>query len=85
MLQKALNKKMILNFFFLYTFSPVSRITCITLLITDAIICDLKIHQMDINMIFFFLIWRLRRRNLLDQTKGFIELGQENKVCNVTR
>ena len=84
-MQKALNKKMILNFFFLYTFSPVSRITCITLLITDAIICDLKIHQMDINMIFFFLIWRLRRRNLLDQTKGFIELGQEKKVCNVIR
>ena len=34
---------------------------------------------------FFFLIWRLRRRNLLDQTKGFIELGQEKKVCNVIR
>ena len=34
---------------------------------------------------FFFFIWRLRRRNLLDQTKGYIELGQEKKVCNVIR
>ena len=84
---KSFKQKVDLEFFFfLYTFSPVSRITCITLLITDAIICDLKIHQMDINMIFlFYFIWRLRRRNLLDQTKGFIELGQEKKVCNVIR
>ena len=28
--------------------------TCIILLITDVVICDLKIHKMDVNMIFFF-------------------------------
>ena len=29
--------------------------TCIILLITDVVICDLKIHKMDVNMIFFLM------------------------------
>ena len=81
MLQKALNKKPILDLF--DTFSPVTRITSIRLLIAIAVIFYLKIHQMDVKN--DFLNGDLKEEIYMDQPKGFVELGQESKVCKLTK
>ena len=81
MLQKALNKKPILDLF--DTFSPVTRITSIRLLIAIAVIFYLKIHQMDVKT--DFLNRDLKEEIYMDQPKGFVELGQESKVCKLTK
>ena len=81
LLQKALNKKPILDFF--DTFSPVTRITSIRLLIAIAVIFYLKIHQMDVKN--DFLNGDLKEEIYMDQPKGFVELGQESKVCKLTK
>ena len=47
---KAFKQKVDLDFF--DTFSPITRITSIRLLITIAAIFDLKIHQMDVKLLF---------------------------------
>ena len=81
LLQKALNKKPILDLF--DTFSPVTRITSIRLLIAIAVIFYLKIHQMDVKT--YFLNGDLKEEIYMDQPKGFVELGQESKVCKLTK
>ena len=68
---------------FFDTFSPVTRITSITLLIAIAAIHDLKIHQMDVKTA--FLNGDLEEEIYMDQPKGFVEAGQESKVCKLTR
>ena len=81
MLQNALNKKLILISFDI--FSPVTRITSIRLLIAIAAIFYLKIHQMDIKTA--FLNGDLEEEIYMDQPKGFVEPGQESKVCKLTK
>ena len=78
---KGFKQKVDLDFF--DTFSPVTRITSIRLLIAIATIFDLKIHQMDVKTT--FLNWDLEEEIYMDQPEGFVEPGQESKVCKLTK
>ena len=77
---KSFKEKADLDFF--DTFSPVTRITSIRLLIAIATIFDLKNHQMDVKIV--FLNGDLEEEIYIDQPKGFIEPRQESKVCKLT-
>ena len=59
---------------FFDTYSPVSRITSIRLLIAIAAIYDLKIHQMDVKT--SFLNGDLDEEIYMVQPEGFVEPGQ---------
>ena len=61
------------------TYSPVTRITSIRLLIALAAVYDLQIHQMDVKTA--FLNGELEEEIYMEQPEGFIVPGQENKVC----
>ena len=61
---KGFKQKADLDFF--DTFSPVTRITSIRLLIAIAAIFDLKIHQMDVKKL--FSKWEPRGRDLYGST-----------------
>ena len=78
---KGFKQKTDLDFF--DTFSSVTRITSIRLLIAIATIFDLKIHQMDV--ITAFLNGDLEEEIYMDQPEGFVEPGQESKVCKLTK
>ena len=71
------------DFDFFDTFSPVTRITSIRLLIAIATIFDLKIHEMNVKTA--FLNGDLEEEIYMDQPEGFAELGQESKVCKLTK
>jgi hypothetical protein len=77
---KGFKQKADLAFF--DTFSLVIRITSIRLLIAIAAIHDLKIHQMDVKT--SFLNGDLEEEIYMDQPEGFVEAGQESKVCKLT-
>ena len=66
---KGFKQKADLDFF--DTFSPVTRITSIRLLIAIAAIFDLKIHQMDVKNA--FLNGDLEEEIYMDQPEGFVE------------
>ncbi|XP_077222219.1 uncharacterized protein LOC143856067 [Tasmannia lanceolata] len=68
------------NIHFFDTYSPVTRITSIRVLIAVAAIHNLVIHQMDVKTA--FLNGSLEEEIYMDQPSGFISLGQENKVCD---
>ena len=68
---KGFKQKADLDFF--DTFSLVTRITSIRLLIAIAVIFDLKIHQMDVKTV--FLNGGLEEEIYMDQPEGFVELG----------
>ena len=70
-MQKAFKQKADLDFF--DTFSLVTRITSIRLLIAIVAIYDLKIHQMDIKTA--FLNGDLEEEIYMDQPEGFVEAG----------
>ena len=78
---KGFKQKADVDFF--DTFSPVTRITSIRLLISIAAIYDLKIHQMDVKTT--FLNGDLNEETYMDQPKGFVEHAQESKVCKLTK
>ena len=78
---KGFKQKTDLDFF--DTFSSVTRITSIRLLIAIAAIFDLKIHQMDVKTT--FLNGDLEEEIYMDQPEGFVESGQESKVCKLTK
>ena len=80
---KGFKQKADLDFF--DTFSPITRITSIRLLIAIAIaaIFDLKIHQMDVKTA--FLNGDLEEKIYMDQPESFVEPGQESKVCKLTK
>src|SRR5262249_42356784 len=61
------------------TYSPVTRMTTIRVLIALASIYDLTIHQMDVKTA--FLYDDLEEEIYMDQPKGFVASGNENKVC----
>ena len=54
---------------FFDTFSHVTKVTSIRLLISIATMHNLMIYQMDLKMTFFK--WRFRRRNLHEPTRRF--------------
>ena len=68
---------------FFDTFSPVTRITSIRLLIAMAAIFDLQIHQMDVKTA--FLNGDLNEEIYMDQPESFVEADQESKVCKLTK
>ena len=57
--------------------------TSIRLLIAVATIHDLKIHQMDVKTT--FLNGDLDEEIYMDQPEGFVEPGQESKVCKLIK
>ena len=63
------------------TYSPVSSITTIRILIALASIHNLVIHQMDVKTT--FLNRDLDEEIYMEQPEGFIVKGQEHKVCKL--
>ena len=78
---KTFKQKDDLDFF--DTFSLVTRITSIRLLIAIVAIVYLKIYQMDVKTV--FLNGDLEEEIYIDQPKGFVEPGQESKVCKLSK
>ena len=68
---------------YLNTYSPVTRITSIRMLIAIAALHNLEIHQMDVKTA--FLNGDLNEEIYMDQPEGFISLGQEKKVCRLVK
>ena len=65
------------------TYSPVTRITSIRMLIAIAAIHNLEIHQMDVKTV--FLNGNLDEEIYMEQPEGFIVHGQEKKVCRLVK
>ena len=65
------------------TYSPVTRITSIRMLIALAAVHDLKIHQMDVKTA--FLNGELEEEIYIEQPEGFIVPGKEKKVCRLVK
>lgn len=68
---------------FFDTFSPVTRITSVRLLIAIAAIHNLEIHQMDVKTA--FLNGELEEEIYMDQPEGYVQPGHESKVCKLTK
>ena len=65
------------------TYSLVTRITSILMLIAIAALHNLEIHQMDVKTA--FLNGDLNEEIDMDQPEGFISLGKEKKVCRLIK
>ena len=63
------------------TYSPVTRIPSIRILMALAAVHDLKIHQMDVKTT--FLNGELEEEICMEQPEGFIIPGKEKKVCRL--
>ena len=78
---KGFKQKEDIDFF--DTFSPVTKITSIRLLIAIAAIYNLMIHQMDVKTA--FLNGDLEEEIYMDQPEGFVLSGNEHKVCKLLK
>ena len=65
------------------TYSPVTRITSIRLVLSIAAIRNLQVHQMDVKTA--FLNGELEEEIYMEQPDGFVAPGQENKVCKLVK
>ena len=65
------------------TYSPVTRITSIRMLIALAAVYGLEIHQMDVKTV--FLNGELEEEIYIEQPEGFVVPGKEKKVCKLTK
>ena len=65
------------------TYSPVSRITFIRMLIAIASLNNMEIHHMDVKTT--FLNGELHEEIYMEQPEGFVVQGQENKVCKLVK
>ena len=65
------------------TYSPVTRITSIRMLIAIASLYNLEIHQMDVKTA--FLNGDLDEEIYMEQPEGFVVPGQEKKVCKLVK
>ena len=65
------------------TYSPITRITSIRMLISIAAVYKLEIHQMDVKTT--SLNGDLEEEIYLEQLEGFIVPGQEQKVCRLIK
>ena len=65
------------------TYSPVTRLTIIRILIAMASIHKLIVHQMNVKTA--FLNGDLDEEIYLDQPEGFVVQGQESKVCKLRK
>lgn len=68
---------------FFDTYSPVTRITSIRMLIAIAAIYNLEIHQMDVKTA--FLNGDLEEEIYMEQPEGFLSKGNETKVCRLVK
>src|SRR3954466_5224653 len=71
------------NVDFFDTYSPVTRITSIRVLISIDAIYNLIVHQMDVKTV--FLNGDLEEEIYMEQPEGFVIHGQENKVCKLDK
>jgi hypothetical protein len=78
---KGYRQKEGLDFF--DTYSPVTRITSIKLLIAIAAIHNLEIHQMDVKTA--FLNGELEEEIYMEQPEGFVSPNQKHKVCKFVK
>ena len=65
------------------TYSPVTRITSIRMLMDIAVLHNLEIHQMDVKST--FLNGELNDEIYMEQPEGFIVPSQEKKVCRLVK
>ncbi|KAD2393513.1 hypothetical protein E3N88_40490 [Mikania micrantha] len=65
------------------TYSPVTRITSIRLVLGIAALRNLEVHQMDVKTA--FLNGDLEEEIYMEQPEGFSALGQEGKVCKLVK
>ena len=65
------------------TYSSVTRISSIRMLIAIAAIHNLEIHQMDVKTA--FLNGDLDEEIYMEQPEGFVVPGQEKKVCRLVK
>ena len=65
------------------TYSPISRITSIRMLIAIAALNNMEIHQMDVKIA--FLNGELDEEVYMDQPEGFVVKGQKHKVCKLVK
>ena len=79
LLSKVLDNKKGLDYF--DTYSPVTRITSIRMLISLAAVYGLEIHQMDVKTV--FLNGELEEKIYIEQPEGFVVPGKERKCANL--
>ncbi|KAJ0850834.1 putative RNA-directed DNA polymerase [Helianthus annuus] len=65
------------------TYSPVTRITSIRLVLAIAALRNLEVHQMDVKTA--FLNGDLEEEIYMEQPEGFSAPGQEGKVCKLVK
>ena len=65
------------------TYSPVTRITSIRMLIALAAVYGLEIHQVDVKTT--FLNGELEEEIYIEHPKGFVVPGKEMKVCKLIK
>ena len=65
------------------TYSPVTRITSIRMVLAIAALRNLEIHQMDVKTA--FLNGDLDEEIYMEQPEGFVAPGQEKKVCKLVK
>ena len=65
------------------TYSPVTRITSIRMILAIAALRNLEVHQMDVKTA--FLNGDLEEEIYMEQPEGCIVLGQEKKVCKLVK
>jgi hypothetical protein len=68
---------------FFDTYSPISRLTTIRVLLSLAASHGLLIHQMDVKTI--FLNGELEEEIYMTQPDGFIVKGQEDNMCKLVK
>ncbi|XP_070003048.1 uncharacterized protein [Nicotiana sylvestris] len=65
------------------TYSPVTRITSIRVLVVLTVVYGLEIHQMDVKTA--FLNGELEEEIYMEQPEGFVVPGKEKKVCKLVK
>ncbi|GAA0183403.1 transmembrane signal receptor [Lithospermum erythrorhizon] len=65
------------------TYSPVTRITSIRLVLAIAALRNLDVHQMDVKTAFLNI--DLKEEIYMEQPEGFVVPGKERKVCRLVK
>ena len=65
------------------TFTPVARLNSLRLLLVLAAIFDWDVHHFNIKLA--YLNGHLNEELYMDQPKGFLAQGKENKVCRLLK
>ena len=65
------------------TYSPITRINFIRMVLAIAALRNLEVHQMDVKIA--FLNGYLKEEIYMEQPKGFSAPGQEKKVCKLVK